>query len=60
MVTDENGHYRIVISDTDPGVPNWIDTCGQRRGTIFWRFLLPEEQPETPRCKVMSVAELRP
>jgi hypothetical protein len=60
MVTDENGHYRIVISDSDPGVPNWIDTCGQRRGTIFWRFLLPEEQPETPRCKVMSVAELRP
>ena len=33
---------------------------GQRRGTIFWRFLLPEEQPETPRCKVMSVSELRP
>jgi len=60
MVTDENGHYRIVISGTDPGVPNWIDTCGQRRGTIFWRFLLPEEQPEHPRCKVMSVAELKP
>ena len=60
MVTDENGHYRIVISATDPGVPNWIDTCGQRRGTIFWRFLLPEEQPEHPRCKVVSVAELKP
>ena len=60
MVTDENGHYRIVISGTDPGVPNWIDTCGQRRGTIFWRFLLPEEQPEHPRCKVVSVSELKP
>lgn len=58
MVTDGNGHYRIVISDTDPGVPNWIDTCGQRRGTIFWRFLLPEDQPEHPRCKVVSVAEV--
>ena len=36
----------------DPGLPNWLDTGGHRRGTIFWRFLLPDEQPETPRCRV--------
>ena len=59
MVTDEHGVYRIVISATDPGVPNWLDTEGHRRGTIFWRFLLPEGQPEQPRCTVVPVSSLR-
>jgi hypothetical protein len=55
MVTDGHGNYRIVISAADPGVPNWIDTQGATRGTVFWRFLLPESQPETPRCRVVPV-----
>ena len=59
IVTEADGSYRIVISEQDPGVPNWIDTGGHRRGTIFWRFLLPESDPETPRCRVVKVAELR-
>jgi hypothetical protein len=50
--------YRIVISEKDPGVPNWLDTGGHRRGTIFWRFLLPESQPDHPQCKVVKVDEL--
>jgi hypothetical protein len=54
MVTDAEGRYRIVISDTDPGVPNWLDTGGHRRGTIFWRFLLPDHDPEQPRCHVVG------
>ncbi|MCB0995514.1 MAG: DUF1214 domain-containing protein [Acidimicrobiales bacterium] len=58
IVPEPDGSYRIVISDTDPGVPNWIDTAGHRRGTIFWRFLLPESDPETPRCRVVPVADL--
>lgn len=59
MDTDAKGAYRIVISATDPGVPNWLDTGGHTRGTIFWRFLLPDGDPETPRCKVVPVASLR-
>lgn len=59
IVTEADGSYRIVISEKDPGVPNWLDTGGHRRGTIFWRFLLPESDPETPRCHVVNVAELR-
>jgi hypothetical protein len=50
--------YRIVISEKDPGVANWIDTGGHRRGTIFWRFLLPESQPDHPRCKVVKIDEV--
>lgn len=59
IVPEPDGSYRIVISARDPGLPNWLDTGGHRRGTIFWRFLLPEEQPETPRCSVVPVADLR-
>ena len=60
VVPEADGSYRIVISAHDPGVPNWLDTGGHRRGTIFWRFLLPESDPETPRCSVVDVATLRP
>lgn len=55
--TDADGRYRIVISAEDPGVPNWLDTAGHRRGTIFWRFLLPDTDPEQPRCRVVPVGE---
>jgi hypothetical protein len=54
--TDADGRYRIVVAERDPGVPNWLDTGGHRHGTIFWRFLLPADQPETPRCRVVPVA----
>ncbi len=60
VVPEADGSYRIVISALDPGVPNWLDTGGHRRGTIFWRFLLPESDPETPRCSVVDVSTLRP
>jgi len=56
--TDGGDAYRIVISERDPGVANWLDTGGHRRGTIFWRFLLPSAQPETPRCRVVPVDSL--
>ncbi len=55
---DEAGRYRIVISERDPGVPNWLDTGGHARGTIFWRFLLPEQDPPKPECVVMPVSEV--
>jgi hypothetical protein len=51
-----DGSFRIVISERDPGVPNWIDTGGHRRGTMFWRFLLPKEDPATPQCRVVPVS----
>ena len=58
MKLDGDRGYRLVISAEDPGVPNWLDTGGHRRGTIFWRFLLPQSQPDTPRCRVVDVGDL--
>jgi hypothetical protein len=59
IALEPDGSYRIVVSARDPGVANWLDTCGHRRGTIFWRFLLPETDPETPRCSVVPVDSVR-
>jgi hypothetical protein len=58
MELGPGGSFRIVVSQQDPGVPNWLDTGGHRRGTMFWRFLLPKEDPETPRCRVVPVSEV--
>jgi hypothetical protein len=51
--------YRIVVAAEDPGVPNWLDTAGRRTGTLWWRFMLPSEQPEAPRCHVAPVSMIR-
>ena len=56
---DADGSYTIVVAHRDPGVPNWLDTGGHRVGTIFWRYLLPETDPEIARCEVVPVDSLR-
>ena len=54
---EDDGTYRIVIAHEDPGVANWLDCEGHRRGTIFWRFLLPETDPGRTVCQVIPLAE---
>lgn len=56
---EADGSYQIVIAGEDPGVPNWLDTGGHRTGTIFWRYLLPEEDPTVAECEVVPVSSLR-
>ena len=59
LAVDENRNYRIVIAHEDPGVPNWLDTAGHRTGTMFWRFLLPEEDPAKPHCEVVALTDIQ-
>jgi hypothetical protein len=33
-----DGTYRFVVSARDPGVANWLDTVGRRRGLVFLRY----------------------
>lgn len=37
-VRDLDGKFRAVISHTDPGIPNWLDTAGHRTGLIAARY----------------------
>ena len=59
ILPEPDGSYRIVIAHRDPGVPNWLDTEGHTEGTIFWRFLLPESEPEKTKCTLMPLSEIR-
>jgi len=54
-----DGSYRIVIAGRDPGVPNWIDTEGRPSGLVYWRFLMPEGEIETPRARVVPLSTLQ-
>jgi hypothetical protein len=35
---DEDGLMRFVVSETDPGHPNWLETLGHRRGYVQLRW----------------------
>lgn len=56
-VPDPDGTYRFVISQTDPGVANWLDPAGYEQGTLAVRFLDADHLP-TLRYRVGSVDEL--
>jgi hypothetical protein len=57
-VTSDDGLVRAVVAARDPGVANWLDTGGRRRGTIFCRYLLPEEPLQPIACRVVPIDEL--
>ena len=57
-VADANGRFTAVISHTDPGVPNWLDTEGRPFGIVYWRFMLPEGEIQTPQAELVPLSEL--
>ena len=58
-VVDAEGRFTAVISHTDPGTPNWLDTEGRAFGIVYWRFMLPEGEIETPQAELVPLADLR-
>ena len=53
-----DGSIRAVIAHEDPGVDNWLNTCGHAQGAMCWRWIRAVEHPQ-PRTRVVKVAELR-
>jgi hypothetical protein len=58
---DPDGTIRYVIAETDPGVPNWLDTTGHRVGFLALRWTYCTPPPQLPKATVakMPLAELR-
>ena len=52
-----DGSVRIVVSARDPGVDNWLDTCGHDRGTMCWRWIRPQQRV-TPTTRVVAIDDL--
>lgn len=56
-VRNPDGSVKIVVSHHDPGLPNWINTCGHQEGTMCWRWyrLAQGEKPVEPSCQVIKM-----
>lgn len=52
-----DGVVRAVIAHSDPGVPNWLDTAGHRRGCIIARQV-GTATPDDPRCRVVKLRDV--
>jgi hypothetical protein len=48
---------RIVVAAKDPGVPNWLDTAGHRRGLMQGRWTGCDTNP-LPSIRKVSLSEL--
>lgn len=54
---DGDGRFRAVISAKDPGVANWLDTGGRRRGTILGRWNRAPNYP-LPTVTLVRLSEI--
>jgi hypothetical protein len=54
---DADGRFRCVIAHQDPGVPNWLDTTGNREGMIQYRWIWTRTNPQ-PSLRCVPFAEL--
>lgn len=52
-----DGGVRLIISHSDPGLPNWIETAGHNLGTMCWRWIGATDHPLVT-TKVMKLSEL--
>ena len=52
-----DGSVQVVVSHSDPGIPNWIHTCGHSEGTMCWRWyrLAEGARPVEPSCSVIKI-----
>lgn len=56
---DDDGSFRIYACRENPGVENWLDTEGHRRGQIVIRTLLAETDID-PEFSVIKISQINP
>lgn len=51
-----DGSVRVIVAHTDPGQPNWINTCGHTEGTMCWRWyrLKEGEKAVEPKTTILN------
>jgi hypothetical protein len=52
VARDSDGALRVVVSNRDPGVANWLDTAGRLQGSIVFRNYRATRQPVPQTRKV--------
>ncbi len=44
---NDDGSVQIIVSHQDPGLPNWIETCKHKEGTMCWRWYRLEKTDQS-------------
>jgi hypothetical protein len=57
VVPDAGGGFHVVVSHRDPGVNNWLDTCGHVEGTVVFRNYRAMTAP-VPASRKVKFADL--
>jgi len=57
LAPDADGAIRIVVALKDPGVKNWLDTCGRVEGTVVFRNYRTIGTP-VPRSRLVKFSEI--
>lgn len=52
---EPDGSVRCVIAHRDPGVPNWLDTAGHRRGTVGVRWVGDDVPDVVPATRLITL-----
>jgi len=58
MYVDPDDRFRAVVAHEDPGVPNWIDSEGRRRGMLVYRWVWAKNNP-APTARVVALRDVR-
>lgn len=56
-IVDPDGIFRVVISASDPGVHNWLDTSGYPSGAVQGRWFEASEKP-MPTIRKVKTADV--
>jgi hypothetical protein len=58
---DPDGKIRIVVADRNPGVTNWVETTGHRKGILQFRWQRvsrPLTEADGPQLELIDVADV--
>lgn len=58
---DPDGMIRMVIAHENPGIANWVETTGRRRGILQFRWQRSEEPIDArwaPTCEVVDLTQV--
>ncbi len=55
---EPDGSWKIVVSHTDPGIPNWLSTADRHRGLIWFRWFLPGKTPDPLEVEAVALSDV--
>ncbi len=58
--TEKEGRIKIVVSEKNPGVHNWLSTCGHNEGTMCLRWYRPKTKMnfDVPICSKVKFSDI--